>query len=386
MSANLRVLNCLSDPRMGGPQKRTFLNAKKLRENTEIETEFLLPDGPDEFEYQLQNEGFFVHRPRLARLHPPQFLWENITYVGQFPTAVYRILELIRVRDIDILHVNSPTNFYPAIAGWLSDASVVWHFNGYSFPAVLLRTIKHLAPILADEFVFSSSVVRDHIFKKDVGGKIIFPPVDTEAFTPSKTKKASQIREKFEIDQTTPIVGTVGNITPAKDHKRLLQSIRRVIDEWGKIAVPIVGAVSDTKQDYFEQIQTLCDELGLSDYVFFLGWRSDIQELLAEFDLFVLSSKMETGPMSVMEAMAMGVPVITTHVGAIKDVHHVEEISWVVPPESPVALAEAVQEALNAEDQWPSIGMKSRRCAKKWFSLDQSSEKHYQLYTSLGRV
>jgi glycosyltransferase involved in cell wall biosynthesis len=361
------------------------LNASGLRDKTSIDTEFLLPDGTDEFENKLCDDGFQVHRPNLKRLHPPQYVFENIIYGGQFPIAVYRILNLIRTRGIDIVHVNSPLNLYPAVAGWLSNASVAWHFNGYNFPSIVSEFIKQIAPILADEFVFSSSIVRDHIFEDDSIGRVIFPPVDTERFNPATVRSApdSDLRSEFGINPDTPILGTVGNITPAKDHERLLRAIRRVVDQGDDVAVPIVGGVSDTKQAYGDRVRALCDELNLSDHVYFLGWRSDVRKILTDFDLFVLSSKMETGPMALMEAMAMEVPVVTTRVGVVRDIDGIEDVAWVATPESTSELSEALQQALRSNERWTTTGERSRQFAKKWFSLQESVEKHRTLYQDL---
>lgn len=385
MTGDLRVLNCLSDPRLGGPQRRALLNADRLRAETGIQTEFLLPAGPDTFETQVRDQGFVVHRPRLRRLHPPRYLRKNIAYFGSVPFAVYRILSLIKTRDVDVVHVNSPVNLYPAVAGWLSDASVVWHFNGYNFPTVVLQGIRRVAPVMADEFVFSSSVVREQIFDSNVQGMIIFPPVDMVEFDRTKVDPRASIREEFDIDDDVPIVGTVGNITPAKDHNRLLRAVRRVIDQWGEIAVPIVGGISETKRGYARRVRALCDELELADHVLFLGWRSDVRELLAAFDLFVLSSKMETGPMSLVEAMAMEVPVVTTRVGAVRDVDGINAVTWVASPESVVELEQALRSALESKDQWRSLGTNARRFAKRQFSLERSVSQHEELYRSLSR-
>lgn len=383
MDNNFRILNCLSDPRLGGPQRRALLNAERLRAKANIETEFLLPDGANKFKEMLQSKEFIVHQPGLTRLHPPHHLGKNLKYIFSFTNAAQTILNLIEERNIEIIHVNSPMNLYPAIGGWLSSRPVIWHFNGYNFPSILMRAIKQIAPVIADDFIFSSSVVRDHIFHNEFGGAIIFPPVDIDAFDPANANVKNIIRDEFNIDESVPVIGTVGNITPAKDHELLLHSVKRVVDNWGEIAVPIVGGITDTKRDYFLKIRDLRDELDLETNVFFLGWRSNIHEILPSFDLFVLSSKMETGPMSLMEAMAMEVPVVTTCVGVVKDVEEINDFSWVVPPESEDDFTRALLTALESEDQWQTIGSHARRCAKRHFSLAQSATKHERVYRSL---
>lgn len=383
MSEDIRVLNCLSDPRMGGPQRQALLNATGLRKSTNVETEFLLPEGPDDFEEHLLESGFTVHRPELRRLYPPQYLYKNVCYIGSFPTAVYRIKRLIQIRNIDIVHVNSPMNLYAAIAGWLSNAKVLWHFHGYNFPTVLMRGIRLIAPILSDDFIFPSSVAKREIFNEEVDGTIIFPPVDVAKFNRNQVQSNKTLHAELGVNEEVPIAGAVGNINPAKDYELLLHSVRNLVDKGFEIAVPIIGGVSDTKETYFEELCDLRDELNLRDYIFFLGWRSDIRDLLYNFDFFVLSSKMETGPMSLMEAMAMELPFVTTRVGIVNDIDEIEEIGWVVPPQSKSRFTHALELALDFLKVREGICTRARECSKRYFSLEQSISKHKHLYNDL---
>lgn len=147
--------------------------------------------------------------------------------------------------------------------------------------------------------------------------------------------------------------------------------------------MPIVVEVSDTKYHYYDYIRALCDDLGLSDNIYFLGWRSNIRDWLVDFDLFVLSSKMETGPMALMEAMAMQVPFVTTHVGIVRHVKKIPEIGWVAPSESTAEFTDALQQALDASRRWPSIGCRAPGCAFECLSVAESGKKYYNVYSSL---
>lgn len=101
------------------------------------------------------------------------------------------------------------------------------------------------------------------------------------------------------------------------------------------ITAPIVGAPLDSRQQYYNQLKHKVDQLGSTETVQFLGHQDDVSVLLADSDLFVLSSISESSPMVVLEAMAMNGPVVATDVGGVSEQLPDSECGWVVPPGNP---------------------------------------------------
>lgn len=377
------VLICLTDSRIGGPQIRSFSVARLLRERG-IETSFLFPPGEDAFEKRLEEEGFSAYRPQFSCVHPPADITANLNYVGTFPLSVCRILDCIRDADPDIVHVNMSFNFQSAVAAYLSDAKVLWHLNDVNAPWPINRAVATAGKTLSDTIVVSSNYVNKYYFSDAwSGSEILYPIVDIETYDPSrKFDDEPTLRDELDVDATTPIVGSVGNINPTKGYEYLLRAVRHVVDNYGPICVPIAGAKLDTKRDYYQSLKQLQAELGLEDTVYFLGRRSNIPRLLSEFDAFVMPSVAETGPMTLMEAMAMEKPVVTTNVGVVPKQFTHGKHGLVVPPADSERMGRALCEILNKSEKSAEYGRNARERAKNAFSVSKIADRHVEVYNS----
>src|SRR5205823_13173952 len=111
-----------------------------------------------------------------------------------------------------------------------------------------------------------------------------------------------------------------------------------------------------------------------------VGARRDVPELLAAADLFVLSSRSEGLPISVLEAMAAGLPVVATNVGGMPEVVVNGETGFLVPPAEPRALAEAVGRLLLDPELRQRFGAAGRRRAERRFDVARFHRAHVRLY------
>ncbi|EMA36876.1 glycosyltransferase family 4 protein [Halococcus hamelinensis] len=377
------VLVCLTDSRTGGPQIRSLSVARLLRERG-IETSFLFPPGEDVFAERLAEEGFSVYRPHFSCVHPPARVFANLNYVGTFPVSVARILGCIRDLDPDLVHVNMSFNFQSAVAAYLSDAKVLWHLNDVNAPWPINRAVATAAKAMSDTIVVSSNVVNQHFFVEDwEGSETVYPIVDTDQYDPLKTfVDKNPLHEMVDIDASTPIVGSIGNVNRTKGYEYLLRAVRHVVDSYGPICVPIAGSILDTQREYYRSLLKLRSELKLEDTVHFLGRRSDIPQLLSEFDAFAMPSVAETGPMTLMEAMAMEKPIVTTNVGVVPEQFVHKEHGLVVPPADSESLGEAMCDLLNEPKKCREYGRSARERAKDAFSVDHIADRHIEVYSS----
>ena len=378
----MRVLNSLTDPRIGGPLVRALGVAKGLREH-DIETVFLLPEGPNAFEKRAVAAGFTVARPGLARLNPPRDVRANARYVARFPAGVARIRRVIDRHNIDLVHASMTLNYQAAVAAQRASVPLAWLFNDTGTPWPLNRLTGHAARLLADEIGVAAEAVHPHFFSASVDSRVIYPPVDVHEFDPAAVdSNHSKLRDELGLDPEIPVVGMVGNINPIKGHEHLLRAIARVHDRFGPVAVPIVGSVLDSRMEYFERLKRLRSRLGLDDIVRFVGHRSDIPRLLSLFDVFVLPSIAEACPIAVLEAMAMECATVATRVGGVPEQIHDGEQGWLVPAKDPDSLADAICDALNSPTERQLRGQAARRRAMEQFSIERCVERHIELYRS----
>lgn len=127
-------------------------------------------------------------------------------------------------------------------------------------------------------------------------------------------------------------------------------------------------------------LEHLAAELRLGISVLFLGERNDVGRWLAAADLFVLSSISEGAPISLLEAMAAGLPQVVTDVGGMPEILGLSRAGWLVPPANPDALAQAILEAASRREELPRLAERARLCYEHYFTPDRMAREYLHLY------
>ena len=206
--------------------------------------------------------------------------------------------------------------FWGRLAAWRAHVPVVLsaiHSTGW--PDVIGRMNRLLTP-LTDAFIGVAAphgryLVEQEKFPADKV-KVIPNGVDVDRF--HSNVDGSMVRKELGLSSTTPIAGIVAALRPEKNHAALLQAMAIVRRKVPAAQLMIVGDGPER-----HALESLARELAIDRAVHFLGTRSDIPQLLAAMDVFVLTSRMEANPVSILEAMATGKPVVAPRVGSIPE-------------------------------------------------------------------
>ena len=142
--------------------------------------------------------------------------------------------------------------------------------------------------------------------------RVIPNGVDTDRYRPAKAD--AKLRQQLGIPRTAPLAGIVAVLRPEKNHEMFLRVAAQVHEEVPEAHFLVIGDGPRRAE-----LEALSAELGLSQCVHFLGKRPDVPELLNLLDVFVLTSRMEANPVSILEALATGKPVVATRVGSIPE-------------------------------------------------------------------
>jgi sugar transferase (PEP-CTERM/EpsH1 system associated) len=170
----------------------------------------------------------------------------------------------------------------------------------------------------------------------------------------------------------------VARLNPIKDQATLLRAVRIVVDRLPGFHLDVVGegpAATKVKQ--------LCGELSLSNHVRFHGMRDDVPKLLRSADLFVLSSLSEGISLTLLEAMASGLPVVATDVGGNREVVQTGTTGCLVPSRDPQALADAIIRLCSNGKEAREMGMRGRQRVEQFFSVDIMVNAYEELYCNL---
>lgn len=190
------------------------------------------------------------------------------------------------------------------------------------------------------------------------------------------------IRAQLNIDDEQTIVGCLGRYHPAKDHANFIQAATIIAAKFSHCRFLMVGRHVNQENT---ELTRLIESTGFADQFFLLGERSDPAACLDAMDIFVLSSKTEGFPNALGEAMAMGIPCVTTDVGDASLL--LGDTDFVVPTQDPVALAAAVAKLLEMPiEQRCAIGIKGYERIAREFSMTVAVQKFSNLYQEMSRT
>jgi glycosyltransferase involved in cell wall biosynthesis len=387
-SQPIRVLYCILDSRFGGPHRLALSVAEHLRDKG-VEMLFLFGQKSEEAWRPAGFESFLCRRIQCYRRR--HCLRNFAAFFVSLPVNLLKICRIIRSHKIDVVHVDGVTNLVPALAARLTGRPIVWHYNDHLPPAaqrVLLPLVTALAStviVQGEGLRQSRTAGRPRLLGKTV---VLYSAVDTARFDPSQHGPAERrrIRQELGVPADCTLVGAVGNLNRFKGYAHFLEAAAKIKERVGSARFLVVGRKLDTDPDYWEHLQKMTQQLGLTQDVVYGGFREDIPAVLSALDVFVLPSILESCPLAVLEAMAMGVPVVATDVGAVSEVVIDGQTGYVVPSGDGGALAMPVLTLLEQpKEQVRRMVEAARKRVEAEFGIATMAERQKQIYVSMGR-
>jgi len=237
-----------------------------------------------------------------------------------------------------------------------------------------------------DRYLAVSSDLQNWLIEK-VGipaSRVVCIPngIDIAAFAAATSNRGTRPLLGALAPPGTILIGTVGRLDTVKDHAGLLAAFRCLCEalpqERERLRLVIVGDGAQRAA-----LETQVAHENLSAQVCLVGNRTDVAELLAEFDIFVLSSVAEGMPGVVLEAMASGLPVVATDVGGVREVVVAGVTGTLVAASDPQALAGALANYVLDEGLRTQQGMAGRKCVMTRFRLQTMLDAYTALYDGL---
>jgi glycosyltransferase involved in cell wall biosynthesis len=182
-------------------------------------------------------------------------------------------------------------------------------------------------------------------------------------------------RQLLDLPPDVPVVGTLANLTPKKDHAGIIDAVGRIREKQPDVVALFVGS-----GPLEAQLRALTDEAGLAGSIRFLGMRADALSILPALDVFVLGSRFEGLPISLLEAMGSGLACVATQVGGIPEVIRNASEGLLVPPGEPGALAEAVVGLLDDTTRRADIGAAGAERVRTAFTIERAARRIAEVY------
>ena len=187
-----------------------------------------------------------------------------------------------------------------------------------------------------------------------------------------------RIRREFGIPKHAPVVGTVANFSPKKAYADLLEGIELILEKNPAVWFLLVG-----RGPLECEIKEKAQSLPRSQQVIFTGSRSDIPDLMSAMDLFVFVSLWEGLPNVLLEAMAMGRPVISTAVGGVPELIEEGKEGILIPPRNLQTFSRAVFELLGDYKRAQAMGLQAQEKIRREFGMERMVSEYENLYLSL---
>jgi glycosyltransferase involved in cell wall biosynthesis len=260
-----------------------------------------------------------------------------------------RLRRLVRGRGIDVVHIHSP--YVASLArpvlrtmGPARPAIVYTEHNLWARHSLATRVANRLTLGFDDHTLAVSDAVRDSMPARCRDRiEVLVHGIPLDAVR-ARADERGAVRHELAIGDDELVVGTVANLRKEKAYPDLLQAARIVLDRQPRARFVAVG-----QGPLEDEIRAEHASLGLGDRFALLGYRPDAVRVMAGFDIFVLASRHEGLPVALLDALALGLPVVSTDVGGISTAIADGTQGLLVPARSPKALADAVIALLDDE-------------------------------------
>jgi len=307
---------------------------------------------------------------------------------GKFdPGCLLRLRRYIARERIDIVHTHMDlADFYGALAGRLGGARAVvatkhapdefrTRRTWKRYPFLLLE---RLAYEMDDAVIVVSEGLRTFLEKVErlPRRKMVVIGHGIEATSYPATR--AEARRALGLPAHGPLIGAVGRLSPEKGQVVLLRALPAILAAFPRAACVVAG-----EGPARAQLEAETRRLGIGDRVVLLGFRRDVPRVLAALDLFVQPSIYEGFGLSLLEAMAAGLPVVASRVGGIPEVVEDGRTGLLVPSQDPAALAAAIVRLLGDAEGAQRLGESAANHARERYSLSRVAERVDDLYRNI---
>ena len=290
------------------------------------------------------------------------------------------LYELLR-SGTDVLHAHLfGSNVWAAIVGTAARTpAIVAHEHTWSFQGQPVRKLldRRLIAARSDAFLAVSELDRRRMteIERIDPGKVIFVPNGI----PGRPAGDGRIGERLGIDVDGPVIGTVCVLRPQKALTVLIDAAALLVERHPGLKVVIVGHGPQQPE-----LERRIAELGLERTVVLAGHRDDVPDLIRGFDVAVCSSDFEGTPLSVLEYMQTGLPIVATRVGGIPDIIEDGGQGLLVEPRDPAGLAAAVERLLGEPGLAARLGSSARERQHAEFDIDVTVRAIERIYEGLA--
>jgi len=369
--------------RMGGVQHSTLSLAAHL-DRTRWEPIVISPEEGD-LTRACREKGIPMLVVRLPKFYSTSFLIGATRRLPNPAAWVWNLFSVLsaawRIKEIfSKLHPNLIitkglfSHLYGGLAARWVGIPCIWHVQDLvseRFGAVYQKFFSSMANLFPKYIIVDGcqiarqmpASVRDRV-------SVLYNAVDTEVFHPGIDN--SLVRRELHIPPDAIVIGNVARLTPWKGQHILLEAFARIADQLPNLYLLLVGSSLFCSGRYERQLHSRASQLGLNGRIIFSGYREDLPQVLAAMNIFVYTSlEKDTSPLSMLSAMAMGLPIVASNIKGLTELLTNNREGLLVPVGDVCALAATMKDALCDEKLRQRLGQAARTRCENDFSLDR---------------
>jgi glycosyltransferase involved in cell wall biosynthesis len=381
----IRVARIVARLNVGGPAVH-IINLMTGLDPDRFENQLIVGrPGPDEGDM-----GYLAAQRGIQPLVIPE-LGRELSLLRDLGT-MFKLVRMLRDHRPHIVETHTAkAGAVGRLAARLAGVPIVIHvFHGHVFHSYfgptktkLFINVERTLARFTDRIITISLVQRRDIvdvYRIAPPERVLTIPLglDLEPFRAAKQTCRGQFRSSLGIPAEVLLVGFVGRLTAVKNPSLFVEAAGRVVQQLPEARFVFVGD-GELRHALKEQ----ADALGLSQHVIFAGWQVDMPAVYGDLDLLALTSLNEGTPVTVIEALATGTPIVATEVGGVPDVVVNHKTGMLVPSGDAGEVARAILHLLRAPEQARVLARAGQVDVLKRFGMARLVDNMDSLYLAL---
>lgn len=374
--SKLKIICFLFDPNTGGPTIRArSVYERMIEQGYDIQIAF--PKGVGSAAGYMAEKSIPVDHLPIEKPVLPRKISLFLKFILMAPLSILRVRRYLLQQRPDVIHVNGAFDIVPAFAGFLSRVPIVWHLNDTVLGKSMSKRLGWIVKKVATVVVVAATRVGQHYNVMDAAPHVIFAPVDVNRFA---------ARDLSSFPRAEPTLTLIGNWNWIKGHNRFVEVIAGLRGQGVDAKGLAVGGFLDGQKTYWKPILDRMAAENLDQVIECPGFVDDTAGVLRGTDILLLTSHSEASPMSLLEAMSVGVPVVTFDVGGVREMLGSDEgdgenaAGIVVPNGDVPAMQNAAAGLLSDSERYQRMARSGQIRARERFSLESCVERHIDAY------
>jgi len=305
----------------------------------------------------------------------------HVTYFKGFsanPMVAFRVGHVCRREHIDLIHVHdSHAHNFAVLSAVLTNNPVpiiVSRRVDFPIQGTSMSSFKYNHPQVKRIICVSDAIrqVMEPFIEEKQKLAVVHSGVDLDKF--SNKPQSRKLRKEFNLGNNVLLIGNVAALAPHKDYPTFIQAAKRIIQAGITAHFLAIGDGPSRKE-----IEQEIKKEGMQDHITLTGFRNDIDEVLPELDLFLITSETEGLGTSILDALVAGVPVVATAAGGIVEIIEDGYNGLLAPVKDPKALANQVIRMIT-ERKFMEAAINNGREVAARFSKAETAKKTLRIY------